>query len=176
MQTTERAVAKNKLTILYALKSANIRLSEEQMIRMVNELELMDYFDIKLNLAELSENNLIDLINTLNGAFYKINDIGLSTLDVFINDLPFSLREKLDAYMNENRERLKLDGRLFGEYMQVGEGQYRVTLRVLDNNISTFEVSFFVASKEEADGFVKGWKKRAIDIYRKVVEMLMSVE
>ena len=176
MQATERAVAKNKLTILYTLRAAKIRLSEEQLIRLANDLDLMDYFDITVNLHELAENNLIEPINTMNGVFYVITEIGSSTLDVFINDVPFSVREKLDAFMDANREKLKQDGRLFGEYMQVGEEQYRVTLRILDDNIPAFEVSFFVASKSEADGFVKGWKKQAINVYRKVVEMLMTVE
>ena len=85
-----------------------------------------------------------------------------------------SVRQKISAYCEENREQFRLESQLFSEYIRLSEHQYRVNLKVLENDIAVFELSFFASTKAEADKYVQGWKKKALLVYQKTFENLLS--
>ena len=174
MQTGRDAIAKNKLKLLYLLNSAEIRLLETQLIRIVDELDMMDYFDLQTNLHELVEGELLARRDAVNGTFYAITEMGKSTLEYFRKEISYALRKRIDAYLDENRDALSLESQLFGEYMQIAEHQYRVTLQLVENDVPVFEVGFLAETKEQADRYVRGWRKNATRLYRRLFETLLD--
>ncbi len=174
MEVSKTAIAKNKLYILYILDKIEIKLSDTRLIQIANELGLMDYFDLNTALSELADNYLLSRTNSINGTFYQITELGKSTLEFFEKELLKSIRQKIEEYCQENREQLSLESHLFSEYIRVSEHQYRVTLKILENDVSVFEISFFATTKAEADKFVQGWRSRAMQVYQKTFENLLS--
>lgn len=174
MEVNKKAIAKNKLLLLYLLDKMGMRLSEAQLMEITNQEELMDYFDLHAGLAELTSNHLLEQSKAVNGTFYEITDIGRSTLEFFQKEVPYSKRQKLAEYADLHRDALRLESQLFAEYLRIGDHQYRVTLKILENDVSVFELSFFAFTKEEADKFVKSWRKNAMEVYRKTFDNLLQ--
>ncbi len=174
MESSKNAIAKNKLAILYILNKMDIRLSDTRLIEAADTLGLMDYFDLNSALHDLTENQLADMSTSINGTFYQITEMGKNTLEFFEKELLMSVRQKISAYCEENREQFRLESQLFSEYIRLSEHQYRVNLKVLENDIAVFELSFFASTKAEADKYVQGWKKKALLVYQKTFENLLS--
>lgn len=176
MESKQSAIAKNKIIILYILKQAEIKLSDTRLLDIANTLNLMDYFDMNSALHDMVENHLLDQSQSLNGTFYQISDVGESTLEFFEKELLASARSKIKEYCQRNKDELRLDSHLYAEYNRVSDHQYRVTLKLLENDISIFELSFFAGSKEEAAKYVAGWRKNAMSIYQRTFEQLLTDE
>lgn len=174
METQKSKIAVNKLLILYILECAEYRVSDMRLILACGELALMDYFDLNSALHDLVENHLAEQSDSVNGTFYTISDIGKTTLDFFRKELLYSLRTKIGEYCQKHREDIRLDSQLYTDYMRISDEQYRVNLRLLENDLTVFEVSFFAASKEEADRYCKKWRENALAVYAKTFETLLD--
>ena len=55
MQLSEKALAMNKLKILYLLSKLDMKLGEDQLLRINADFDMMSYMDLKLNIGELVE-------------------------------------------------------------------------------------------------------------------------
>lgn len=174
MEMKKSKIAINKLLILYILECANTKVSDLRLIQLCNELSLMGYFDLNSALHDLVENHLIEQRNSVNGTFYEISDVGQTTLEFFHKEILYSKRTKIASYCEEHREDIRMDSQLYTEYMRIADDKYRVNLRLMENDIIVFEVSFFANSKEEADRYCSKWRKNALAVYAKTFETLLD--
>ena len=76
--------------------------------------------------------------------------------------------------IRDSREDIRMDSQLYTEYMRITDDKYRVNLRLMENDIIVFEVSFFANSKEEADRYCSKWRKNALAVYAKTFETLLD--
>jgi predicted transcriptional regulator len=160
------AIAQNKLLVLYLLKTINIQLSELQILRTVTENNWLNYFDLKECMFELMESNLVEQRETPNGTFYTITDLGRNTLYYLEKELLNSQRRAIDEYCNANRDDLRLETELFAEYIKIDEGEYKVMLKVLENQLPVFELNLVTYSQASAESFIRKWKFVAPKIYK----------
>jgi len=159
-------IAQNKLLILYLLNSINIQLSELQILRIITEKGWLNYFDMKESLFELLESRLIEQHETTTGIFYSITTLGETTLSYLKKELRNSRRQEIDEYCEKNRDELRLETQLFADYVKIDEDEYKVMLKVLENQNPVFEINLITYSKSSAQGFIDKWKKVAPAIYK----------
>jgi len=166
------AIAQNKLLILYLLKSINIQLSELQILRIVSENGWLNYFDLKECLFELIEGRLVEQRETPNGTFYSITELGQDTVFYLEKELPESQRKAIDAYCDANRDALRLETELSADYIKIDEGEYRVMLKILENQLPVFELNLITWSKNSAEAVIHRWKDVAPAIYKSTYDIL----
>lgn len=163
-----------KLFVLYAMNAASFPLLDEQLINLSNTIGLMNTFALQTALGELVDSQLAQKSDSVVGPLYSVSDMGASTLSLFKKELPYSKREAIDQYIRQNRDQLKLDSQLFAEYLQIGENQFRVTLKLMQNSIPAFEMNLLVTSKAEAAMIAAGWRKHALQVYQSVFHHLIQ--
>ena len=173
METDEKKIAKNRIAVMYLLRSLNIEVTDKQLLRVVTELSVMDYFDLASVLDNLKSGQLIELRKAREGDFYTLTPLGENTLSFFEKELYLSQRNAIDEYCKEHREELQREASVAGEYVKLSDKQYRVTLRIMQKDLPVFEVSFFASNIEEAENYVKKWNERSSDVYRKVMDTLI---
>lgn len=176
MEIKQQKIAGQKLAILYFLHKASVRVSEQRLTEANAELALMDYFNLQTNLHDMLENHLILRQEAVNGRFFRITDVGETTLEFFIKDLLQSIRHKIDGYLTEYEADMRLESNIYAEYVRIAESQYRVILRMIENDVPVFEVSFFAQTHIEADKYVQAWRKNAMKVYSQMFETLLSDE
>lgn len=163
-----------KLFLLYAMKAVGIPLLDEQLIEMAGALALMNTFEVQSNLAELVSSQLAQRRESVVGRLYSVSTMGASTLELFQKELPFSKREAIDAYARQNKDRLRLESQLFAEYLQIGENQFRVTLKLMEKDVPAFELNLLTTSKAEAARIAEGWRRNALEVYQSVFRHLLK--
>ena len=159
-------IAQNKLLILYLLNSINIQLSELQILRVVTEKNWLNYFDMKECMFELVESRLAVQRETPNGTFFVISELGQSTLGHLKKELRSSIRKSIDEYCEKNRADLRLETELFADYIKIDDNEYKVMLKVLENQIPVFELTLVTYSQSSAQQFIEKWKSVAPTIYK----------
>ena len=169
MEVDPKAIEKNKVYLLYIIHAFDLRMSEEQIITVCNEFDLMSYFDIKICLENLAAAGLLEKSESVNGIFFEINELGTTTLGFFQRELPYSDRVEIDEYAKEHRTEFFNNSRIYATYHMVSEDQFRVIMRLLEKNLPIFEISLFAASKMEAERFINSWRENAIDIYQTTI-------
>ncbi len=174
METNQNKIAIQKLALLFFLQSADMAVSERRLSEASADLALMDYFDFKINLHDICDSHLASRKDAVHGRFYEITEVGRETLRFFLKELLYSTRQKIDAYCTDHKQDMQLESTVFAEYIRIGDDQFRVVLRILENNVSVFELSFFAASRAEADRYVSAWRKKAMEIYKSTFENLLS--
>jgi predicted transcriptional regulator len=165
-------IAQNKLLILYLLKTINIQLSELQILRIVTDSGWLNYFDLKECMFELIEGRLVEQRETPNGTFYAITELGQTTVFYLEKELLESQRKAVDAYCAANRDDLRLETELAADYIKIDEGEYRVMLKVLENQQPVFELNLITCSKTSAEAFIRKWKHVAPAIYKTTYDSL----
>lgn len=166
------AIAQNKLLILYMLKKINIQLSELQILRIVTDNGWLNYFDLKECMFELIEGGLVEQRETPNGTFFAITELGQTTVFYLEKELLESQRKSIDAYCAANRDDLRLETELAADYIKIDEGEYRVMLKVLENQQPVFELNLVTYSKNSAEAFIRKWKDVAPAIYKSTYDSL----
>lgn len=168
----KQTMAQNKLLLLHLLHRSDMGLSEMQLVRIMGELGFMSYFDLKECLFELEQNEDIYSRKTPQNETYTVTEKGKHMLEVLKEDLRPSFRDEIDVYVRENKSKLELESQLSSEYIKLSEGEYRVVLKVLENDRTVFEVNMIVYSKEEANKMTENWYQNAISIYKNMIIQL----
>ena len=168
----KQTMANNKLLLLYLLDKSEIGLSELQLVRIFGELSFMGYFDLKECMFELEQGHHIYSKQTPQCVTYGITEKGSRMLDVLLSDLRLSFRERIDAYLEKHSGELKMESQLAGEMIKLSESEYRVILKVLEEDRTVFELSCIVYSKESAQTMLENWRSNAVSLYKDVLTRL----
>lgn len=166
------AIAQNKLLILYLLKTINIQLSELQILRIVSDNGWLNYFDLKECMFELIEAQLVTQRDTPSGLFFSITELGGSTVFYLEKELPASVRKAIETYCEKSRDELRLETELLADYIKIDDGEYKVMLKVLENQVPVFELNLVTYSKASAEAFINKWKNVAPSIYKATYDSL----
>lgn len=165
---------KDKLTILFFAREADLDLTQEQLYRAMVENDCMSYFAFQTALTEMEEDGLIAAIPRTFGQGYRVSARGEETLAMFEESLPFSLRERLKAYAAQNRSELEKETQIVSSMRELPGGAYEVELRVQEKTTVAAEMRLRVISRAMAQRVRKGWHERAEELYIYLLSRLLE--
>jgi len=165
-------LAENKLSILYYLYSLDIPLTNSQITQFFLENNVMNYFDLQQLLSELVSSQHISCLDTGHKSFYSLTSTGLKALNFFKNRIPEWLREVIDAYARQNRNRFKRENQIIAEYKRVSPDEYEVTCKVMENDITLIELKLSVTDNKQARIICNNWDTKAPEVYKFIMQNL----
>ncbi|MGN0784273.1 MAG: DUF4364 family protein [Candidatus Aphodomorpha sp.] len=169
-----KGVPKDKLTILFFTRAADLDITREQLYRAMVENDCMSYFDFQTSMAEMEEDGFIAAIPRTFGQGYRVTSRGTEALDMFEESLPYSLRMRLQAYADENRESMIRETQLVSSMEELYGGAYRVHLRVQEKTSVVLDIAFDVFSRAMAQRVRAGWQDNAEEIYLYILNKLLE--
>lgn len=115
-----------KLMILYMLKQVKFPLSNAQISEFFLDKEYTTYFTLQQALSELSESHLVKMESTRNSSRYEITSEGEETLSYFGKKISSAIVDDIDAYLKENKVRLRDEVGLISDYYRSTAQDYVV--------------------------------------------------
>ena len=94
-------------------------------------------------------------------------------MEYFEKELPHSLRTEIDEFCAENRDFLESEARLFAEYYSIGKDEFKVVLKILEEDSTLFELDIVVNTKAEAQRYKESWMRNANELYKHCHETLL---
>ncbi|MCR4831447.1 MAG: DUF4364 family protein [Pseudobutyrivibrio sp.] len=163
-----------KITILELLHRSGFPLSNSQITDFFLEGNLTDYFTAQQAISDDEEAGLILSKTNHNNTTYSITDEGEKTLELFKEKISPALSKDINKYLKINSISMKEENSYKATYFKADRGGYVVQLRITENDVTTMDLSFHVATKEQAETLCNNWKVRSDDVYAAVLDILMG--
>lgn len=163
-----------KLMILYMLKQVNFPLTNAQLSNFFLEREYTTYFTLNQALNELLEARLLHVETSHNSSRYEITREGEETLSFFGNKISPAITEDMDAYLKENKFRLRNEVGVTADYYKSTNQDYIVRCEVREGKTSLINLELSVPDKEQAQRMCEHWKSKSQEIYAFAMKALMG--
>ena len=166
--------SKDKLTILYFTKAINLDIAREQIYRAMVDNDCMTFLDFEIAAGELEEDGQIAAIPRPFGQAYRVTARGEEMLRLFEESLPFSLRSRLDAYSDENRDQMRVETQLVSSMEPLKSGAYLVHLKAQETEMVVLDIAFRVPTREMALRVRSNWIRESEGIYQHLLSHLLK--
>jgi predicted transcriptional regulator len=166
--------AESKLLLLYIIDKFEITLTNNQITEFIMENELLNYFMLQQFLSELVDSALLEYIKNEDYYYYLITEKGKNTLNYFKDRLSKDLLEKIDVAVEKRKKVLLKETQISANYIKKSQNDYIVELKVVENDITLFDLKLDVVSNKQAKLICDKWKKKAQDIYGDIIKLLIE--
>ena len=163
-----------KLMTLHMLNQVSFPLTESQISDFFLSHDYTNYFTLKQVLGELIEAKMITMEAIHNTSRYEITDDGINTLEFFDNKIPSAITEDIDAFLKENKFKMRNEVGTTSDFYRSSNGDYIVHNQVREGKSVLITLDFTVPDEETAVHMSENWAEKSSDIYSYVMKSLMS--
>ena len=174
LNSDDQTLAESKILLLYILSKIGKPISHNELLELVSSIVDMNYFYFQQFLLDLLEDNYIFKYIQEDAEIYEITPEGKNAIDLTIDIIPGILKLEVDSKVKENLETLKDKFSLSAEYTPLSEREFSIRCKIVENNITTFDLQAHAGSREQAKKIVENWNNNATEIYPKLLELLIG--
>ena len=161
-----------KLMILYMLKEVHFPLTNSQLSQFFLDKEYTTYFTLQHVLLELTNDNLIVSRHSGSATRYEITQGGMQTLEFFGKDISAAAVADMDAYLQENKFRLRSESATTSDYYKVDSLNYNVHCEVKEGKSTLIGLDLSVPDEKQAARICAAWREKSQDIYSYIIRKL----
>lgn len=172
LTSDSETLAENKVLILYILDKLDKPINNESLLKLVLSVQEMNYFYFQQFLLDLLENKYIIGYTKEDDTMYKITDSGKNTLSLTNDLLPGILKLKIDNALKTGVEEVQNSIHAISEFIPRSEDDFIVKCKLIENNVTVFEIKLSADSREQAKLIAEKWENNNQEIYPIVMELL----
>ena len=174
LNSDEQRLAESKILLLYILKKIGKPISHNELLELVTSIVDMNYFYFQQFLLDLLEDHYISNYKKEDTDIYEITEDGKNAIELTIDIVPGILKLQVDSKFKENLDTVKDKFAISAEYTPLSEREFSVRCKIIENNITIFDLQAHAGSKEQAKKIVENWNQNSTDIYPKLLEILVN--
>ncbi len=163
-----------KLMNLYMLKQVSFPLTNAQLTSFFTEHEYTTYFTLQQALNELSDSGLVHREATHSSTRYTITREGEETLGFFAKNISPAIVEDMDAYLRENKFRLREEVGTSADFYKGTNQDYIVHCEVRENKTVLIGLDLSVPDREQAETVCSAWQSKSQELYAHIMRTLLS--
>jgi DNA-binding PadR family transcriptional regulator len=163
-----------KLIILYILSRVSFPLTNAQLTAFILEKEYTNYFNIQRAISELMDDAFISCDTIRNSSMFRITESGLETLRFFDTMISQGIKEDIEAFLNQNKHKLRDEVSTPAEFYQVKKGEYSAHLKVVERETPIIDLTLTVTTEEEASSVCSNWREKSSEIYAFLMAALLE--
>lgn len=165
-------LAENKVLILYLLSIMDKPINNDALYRLVLSIQEMNYFYFQQFLLDLKSDDYIIGYDKENNEVYEITENGRNTLNLTLDMLPGIIKMKVDTTVKGELREIQNESGVRAEFIPLSEVEFIVKCKIIENNVTIFEIQTLATSREQAIRIVKNWEENTGEIYPRVIQML----
>lgn len=162
-----------KLIVLYMLSKVDYPLTNSQISEFILDKEYTTYFHLQQSLSEMIESNLLEKHTVRNSSYYRITEMGSTTLGFFVNDISAEIKQEVDDFLDEKGCQLKEEITALADYYKSNSGNYAVCLRLKERKVQLIDLTIMVPTEEAAKAMCAKWDSGCQDVYAQILEILL---
>ena len=162
LNSDDQQLAESKILLLYILSKVGKPISHNELLELVTSIVDMNYFYFQQFLLDLLED------------IYEITEDGKNAIDLTIDIIPGILKLEVDSKFKKNLDTIKDKFSISAEYTPISEREFSIRCKIVENNITIFDLQAHAGSGEQAKKIVENWNNKATEIYPKLLELLID--
>ncbi len=174
LNSDDRTLAESKILLLYILSKVGKPISHNEFLELVSSIVDMNYFYFQQFLLDLLEDNYIFKYIQEDTEIYEITPEGKTAIDLTIDIIPGILKLEVDSKFKANLDTIKDKFSISAEYTPLSEREFSVRCKIVENNITIFDLQAHAGSREQAKNIVENWNNNATEIYPKLLGLLIG--
>ena len=174
LNSDDQTLAESKILLLYILSKVGKPISHNEFLELVSSIVDMNYFYFQQFLLDLLEDNFILKYIQEDAEIYEITPAGKTAIDLTIDIIPGILKLEVDSKFKENLDTIKDKFSISAEYTPLTEREFSVRCKIVENNVTIFDLQAHAGSREQAKNIVENWNNKATEIYPKLLELLIG--
>ena len=167
-------LAENKVLILYILVRINDDIKQDDLFKILTNINDMNYFYFKQILIDLIDSKLVGSHTKEKEQFIRITTQGRNAYDLTKDVLPGLLKLKADNTFEKEFSLIEEEASIIAEFIPINESNYTIKCKIVENNETIFEVKTFAGSRDRAKRIVDNWNKNAKEIYPEILNLLLK--
>ena len=175
MSIDDQKLADSKLLILYICQKIGKPVSYNELLELVISISDMNYFYFQQFLLDLLEDKFIIKYEQDDEEIIELTNEGKNALELTLDMLPGILKLKVDSEFKENFTKIKERYSVFAEYTPITETDFSVKCKIIENNVTVFNLEANAGSREQAKQIVNNWNHNATAIYPQILDILTSI-
>lgn len=176
LNTDDQTLAESKILLLYILSKVGKPISHNELLELVTSIVDMNYFYFEQFLLDLQEDNYILKYTNESNEIYEITPDGKRAIDLTIDSIPGIQKLGVDSKFKDSLDSVKDKFSISAEYTPLSEKEFSVRCKIIENNSSIFDLQALAGSPEQAKTIVDNWNKNCIELYPKILELLIGNE
>lgn len=132
----------------------------------------VNYFDLRQQMGELEEEELVTYYIENNDRFYSLTQKGTQALEFFSLRIPKTVRERLLRTIKIKIKDLKNALSIKADYEKVNDIEYNVSLGISEGNYDMFNVSISVSDELMAKKMCAAFKNNPQSLYSEFLSIL----
>lgn len=169
-------LAKNKVLILYVLNLINNDIKQDDLFKIITDINDINYFYFKQVLTDLIDSKLVGSNTKEEEQFVRITTEGKNAYSLTKDVLPGLMKLKADNIFKKDFISIEEASSIVAEFIPKNELNYTVKCKIVENNETIFEVRTFAGSRDRAKRIVDNWKQNATKIYPEILNLLLEKE
>ena len=174
LNSDDQTLAESKILLLYILSKVGKSISHNELLELVTSIVDMNYFYFEKFLLDLLEDNYIFKYKKENTDIYEITEDGKNAINLTIDIIPGILKLQVDSKFKENLDTVKDKFSISAEYTPITKKEFSVRCKIVENNITIFDLQAHAGSREQAKQIVENWNNKATEMYPKLLEILVN--
>lgn len=167
-------LAQNKILLLYIIDKSSTPLTNSQISEIILGHNYMNYFSIQQFLSELVESEFVTFVNLEGKDRYSMLKKGKLTLKYFEDRIPDNIKENINSTLKVKEMEYKRESQIIGNFYKKNDLEYIVTLKLVENGITLFNLHLNVPSKDQANIICNKWKQDPDSIYQSIFNTLLK--
>ncbi|MBQ1400305.1 MAG: DUF4364 family protein [Lachnospiraceae bacterium] len=163
-----------KLMILYLLKQVKFPMTNAQIADFFLSREYTTYYTLQQAFTEMLEAHLITVEEIHHNSRYELTREGEETLGFFGDRISPQIVEDMDAYLKENRVRLRDRAGVTADYSRLNSRDYTVRCEVREGKDIVFALDLVVPTEEQAELICRNWHEQNQKIYSYAMKELLK--
>jgi len=167
--------AENKLLLLYLLSEVAGEAYQRQVIDLILDHEIMNYFTVQQLISELKKADLIEEQPSQEGSKkLLLTPEGKNTLRYFKNRIPNNKLQKFQQLVQERKQALQENFKVISKMEKLHEESYLVKLGVVKNGIEDIFLKLHVSSLRDSEQMVESWKNNHQQLSKELYSLLLN--
>ena len=167
-------LAENKVLILYILNLIDNDIMQDHLFKIIISINDINYFFFKQILTDLIDSKLVGSYTKEDEQVLKITSEGKNAYVLTKDVMPGILKLRADSVFKKEFSNIEEASSVIAEFTPKNENDYTVTLKIVENNETIFEVKTYAGSRERAKKIVENWKNNANSIYPNILNILFE--
>lgn len=167
-------LAENKVLILYILNLIDGDIKQDDLFKLINSINNLNYFFFKQILTDLIDSKLVGTYTKEEEQVLKITSEGKNAYILTKDVMPGLLKLKADSIFKKEFASIENEASIIAEFIPKNENNYTVKCKIIENNETIFEVKTYAGSRERAKKIVDNWNKNATTIYPEILNLLLK--
>ena len=174
LNSDDQTLAESKILLLYILSKIGKPISHNELLELVTSIVDMNYFYFQQFLLDLLEDNYIVKYIQEDVEIYEITSEGKTAIDLTIDIIPGILKLEVDSKFKKNLDTIKDKFSISAEYTPLSEREFSIRCKIVENNITIFDLQAHAGSREQAKKIVENWNNNATEIYPELLQLLIG--